>query len=503
MDGSEHVDGTDENTDERGDNNLGHYQPGDPKGPLSFNTISEEGEVRDEELDLTRQTPHKKQTKCQRLSEQTEATRKVAFEYPDHDKDARRKTGLREGAVPCHRLQLEMSAQRAEDINMEQDDRNELQMPPSPTPGAARHAQPLVPEVNFNPEDFKGHPKGREENLHLQYTRRGQAPETTVVTSVAYSQEAVYEHPFVPFSMLLMNMEESVAKEIRADPAREQLVDFLTKLGLEFGLVEDQINAMVDSIIEPTRATTANFHPRFDKPWPRTLEIPNEGLRRFLTWHSVFDVSPTFAVMFLEYKDMLEQWFITDIRYPALRDTAKSYTETLTAIKKKLWSSTDFRNVVHNATVGKANSIMQRMKDVLDTFDLIFMTFQEPWKPQRTNVYKLVCKPFIDGTNEELQLRFLSIVRNVGVLNKADLQQGNAGAKAGYGLSQASRERYMIGLHAASTQCAFAPYDWCKSIRHPTQECVYLMMPGWCGPKQENLPTGGRNEEEEMSHAME
>ncbi|KIY48017.1 hypothetical protein FISHEDRAFT_74059 [Fistulina hepatica ATCC 64428] len=407
---------------------------------------------------------------------------------------------------------------------MEQNEEDEPQTPPSPTPGAAKPVQPLIPEVKFDPEDFEGLPKGREENPHLQYTKRGQALETTAVTSVAYSQEAIYERPFVPFSTLLLNMEESVAKEIRADPARfvaavnlgvgpalereikdirEQLVEFLTKLGLEFGLVEDEINTMVDSIIEPTRATTANVSPRFDKPWPRTLEIPNASLRRFLTWHGVFDVSPTFVVMFLEYKDTPEQWFLTDVRYPALRDTAKSYKETLAAIKKKLWESTDFRNVVRDATVGKANSIMQRMKDVLDTFDLIFTTFQEAGKPQRTNVYKLVCKPFINGTNEELQLRLLSIVRNAGVLNKADLLRGNAGAKAGYGLSRASRERYMIGLHAASTQRAFAPCDWCKAIRHPTQECTYLTTPGWRGPKQENLPAGARNEDEQPSHAAE
>ncbi|KIY53831.1 hypothetical protein FISHEDRAFT_54915 [Fistulina hepatica ATCC 64428] len=392
-------------------------------------------------------------------------------------------------------------------------------------PGAAK-VTALLEVIDFQPDNFEGLPKYRDQNPHLQKTKCGDEPEMTVITSAVYLQETMFDRPYILLSILLANMEPALAKEIRTMPAKflaavnfgagpvlehthnnlhKELVDFLSKAGLELGLSKDEINVMADSIIEPTRAEQVNYCPRFDRPWPRILEVPNKCLRDFLIWQGVFDISPTFAVMFIDPTDTPEQWFLTDIRHAALRNTPASYQAILAMIKVKLWDSMDFQNVIRDATVGQSTSIFMWMKEVLDSFDLVFMTFQEPGKDQRTPIFKLMCKPFIQGPNEVLQLRALSVICNAGVLDQGDVQRGNAGAKAGYGQSRAARERYMVGHHAVTMQRAFPLCDWCKSVMYPTADCTYPASAGWRGPRQEDLPMvkGGDNDGQLLSHSAE
>ncbi|KIY52215.1 hypothetical protein FISHEDRAFT_56182 [Fistulina hepatica ATCC 64428] len=586
---------------------------GDPPSEIE----SEEGEI----VDPLHRTPHGKQTQRRRLGKATGAPSAFRDEHRDYDEDPRRKKGkvqlvtppafLPPFAASARGIEYTTTNTPTPDIDTKmpgEDQGTGRETPPSPTPGANKATAPL--DV-FEPGNFEGLPTHRDLNPCLHKTKRGNEPETTVISSSAYSQETVFDRPFIPLSTLLTNMEKTLAEEVRNTPdkflaavnfgvgpalekthnnIREQLTGFLSKAGLELGLEEEEVTTMVDSIIEPTAAeqlnyrprfdrpwprilevpnqrlrkflvwqgifdisptfsvmfldpadtpeqwfltdirhaalqltgflskvglelgleeeevttmvdsiiepTTAeqsNYRPRFDRPWPRILEVPNQRLRKFLVWQGIFDISPTFSVMFLDPADTPEQWFLTDIRHAALRDTPASYKATLAAIKTKLWDSTDFRNVVRDATVGQTMSIFARMKEILDSFDLIYTTYQEPGKEQPT-----------PGQNDELQLRLLSVVRNAGILNQSDMQKGNAGVKAGYGQSRASRERYMVGHHAVTTQRAFPLCDWCKSVMHPTPSCTYLASPGWRGPHQEDLPMArGNDDDQQLSHSAE
>ncbi|KAI1792644.1 hypothetical protein LXA43DRAFT_1093299 [Ganoderma leucocontextum] len=286
------------------------------------------------------------------------------------------------------------------------------------------------PLVKYNPADFDGLPKARDENPHLQRTRKGPAPQAPKGEHLIFTNEEL-PHAHVPDWNFAANVVND--QLARLDPLKPRLLAVPGK----------------------------NDKPKkFAHPWAYFLEVPvdNAQLREYLLWQEVFAVHPTLSFSIHPITEERPSWMVMVLTGAdgAVVDSLAAKQAVLAEIKRKAWADVRYCTLAAELVAsnwGVQDDVAARVKAATDAFDLVVARAEQHGTEKVVTAYILFAKP-------------LSLVREE---HEAVVRCLTVGPYW--------RGLYLLDVNRASVACKL-----CKDAAHCAADCLLPQTPGWQGP---------------------
>ncbi|KAL1669778.1 hypothetical protein GGF50DRAFT_110168 [Schizophyllum commune] len=365
---------------------------------------------------------------------------------------------------------------------------------PQPAPSAQRPTRPLPPQrmdidkmfstFRYDPEDMTNLPTKRDQCPNLWRSRRGQPPTASPSgSSSAFFPDVTYSIPALGWHTLVGNIKDELKDAICRAPADYRAMvmhgggkGFFEHEKYVHKELEDHMRAM-DIAGAPRVETLRVYRPEpknndkggsrsFAQPWSLFIRIPDSPLRTYLDWYRALSIKANLSGTLYPIDPSISSWRIVVLTGDAVRDCETAKAAVLVAVKKYLASNPRFVGFLasHAAAAGLAGSAQELLKQVLDTYNVVYTEGRDK-EGNTVPAFVLLGEPFV-REKDDVQ-HFLSYFTSAEMW--CDMAR--------------------LYVNKVTIHC-----DLCKSDLHNIYACDYPSTEGYLGPRNDDEVRERENE---------